>query len=221
MSQNNLKTQFAALHAQRERDWPEAQLRNNIDTRAGLVSRYDPKLHVQPGDAVGDFTLVDAEGNPIHRDALIANGPAVLVFFRFGGCPACNIALPYYDRHLSQGLASAGIPLVAVSPQYPADATLKTRHGLALTVASDPDNKLGDQLGITFEPDDKPAIKPGDSWIGSIAGTNSWRLPQPTVLIVEPDATVRYIAVSPDWLDRPEPEVILAELPELKLFMAA
>ena len=42
----------------------------------------------------------------------------------------------------------------------------------------------------------------------------SWALPQPTVLILESDASVRFVGVSPDWLDRPEADVILAALPE-------
>lgn len=221
MIHESLKASFAALHAQRERDWPPAQLRKNVDTRAALRRAYNPSQHIQPGEIVEDFTLFDSDGREIRRDDLLKDGPAVLIFYRYGGCPACNIALPYYDRHLSPVLAAGGIPLVAVSPQKPADPTLKTRHDLALIVTSDPDNQLGDRLGITFEPDDKPEIKPGDSWIGSIAGTDSWALPQPTVLIIDRDARVRFVAVSPDWLDRPEADAILAALPELTPAAAA
>lgn len=221
MTQESLKASFAALHAERERDWPPEQLRKNLDARAALRRSYHPSQHVQPGEIVEDFTLFDPEGVEIRRDDLLKNGPAVLIFYRFGGCPACNIALPYYDRHLSPVLAAAGIPLVAVSPQSPADPTLKARHNLSLIVASDPDNRLGRRLGITFEPDDKPEIKPGDSWIGSIAGTNSWALPQPTVLIIDRDARVRFVEVSPDWLDRPEADAILAALPELAISAVA
>lgn len=216
-----LKAAFAALHAERERTWPAEQLRKNVETRAELVRRYDPARHAAPGDTVAPFTLYDPAGTPIHRADLLRDGPAVLIFFRYGGCPACNIALPYYDRLLSPTLAAAGIPLVAVSPQTPADATLKTRHDLSLIVAADPQNALGDALGITFEPDHKPEIKPGDSWIGSIAGTDSWGLPQPTVLILNQDATIHFIQVSPDWLDRPEADTILAALADLRVSAAA
>lgn len=215
MTQDSLAARFSALHAQRERDWSPEQLANNIAARARLVGAYDPRRHVQTGEIVEDFTLVGEAGKPIHRDDLIARGPAVLIFYRYGGCPACNIALPWYDRHLFAPLAAAGIPLVAVSPQTVVDPALRARHDLSLLLASDPDNKLGNRLGITFEPEEKPEIKPGDSWIGSIAGTNSWALPQPTLLILDRKARVRLVAVSPDWLDRPEPDVVLAALPEL------
>lgn len=216
MAQESLNNQFAALHAQREREWAPEQLAKNIETRAALVRKYDPRGHVRVGEVIDGFTLVDDAGRNLTRDDLIRHGPAVLIFFRFAGCPACNIALPYYDRQLSPTLSAAGIPIVAISPQPWAQLDIGTRHGLALTVASDPDNALGNRLGITFEPDDKPEIKPGDSWIGSITGTNSWILPQPTVLILDSDARLRFVDVSPDWLRRTEADTILAALPELR-----
>lgn len=218
---DTLKAAYAALQAQRERDWAPEQLQANASTRATLVRRYDPRNHAQIGETIEDFTLVAEDGTPLRRDDLIARGPAVLVFYRFGGCPACNIALPRYDRALYPALARAGIPLVAVSPQAPVDPDLRARHGLRLTLATDRDNVLGNALGITFDPEDKPAIQPGQSWIGSITGTGTWTLPQPTVLILDGDARVRFIAVSPDWMERPEPEAILAQLPEAQVAAAA
>jgi peroxiredoxin len=221
MTTESLKAGYAALQAQRERDWSPAQLQANAATRAALVHKYDPRNHAQPGEEIEDFTLVREDGTAIRRDGLIAHGPAVLIFYRFGGCPACNVALPLYDRLLSPALLQAGIPLIAVSPQNPVDAALRARHGLRLTLASDLDNRLGDALGITFAPEDPPAVAPGESWIGAITGTGTWVLPQPSVLILDHDARVRHIAVSPDWMDRPEPETILAELPEITVAAAA
>ncbi|MGK2908922.1 MAG: peroxiredoxin-like family protein [Sphingobium sp.] len=212
----SLKEKFAALHAERERTWPAEQLAKNVGTRETLVRKYDPRGHVQVGEIVDPFTLTDSEGATLTRDDLLRDGPAVLIFYRYGGCPACNIALPHYNRYLAPALAEAGIPLVAVSPQSPADATLKDRHGISFTIASDKDNALGNRLGITFEPEDKPEVKPGDSWIGSIAGTNSWALPQPTVLILNADASVRFVEVSPDWMKRTEVDRILSQLPEVR-----
>ena len=218
---DTLMAAYAALQAERERDWAPEQLRANAATRATLVGKYDPRDHAQAGEPINDFTLLGEDGTPIRRDDLIAHGPAVLIFYRFGGCPACNIALPRYDRALSPALSRAGIPLVAVSPQAPVDPELRARHGLKLRLASDPGNALGDWLGITFKPDEKPAIAPGQSWIGSITGTGTWVLPQPTVLIIDRDAHIRFIAVSPDWMDRPEPEAILSQIPEATIAAAA
>jgi len=217
----SLNAQFAALHAERERSWPAEQLQRNVAQRAALVAGHDGTPHAQAGDIVASFSLIDTDGRVLDRDTLLANGPAVLIFFRFAGCPACNIALPHYDRLLGPTLARAGIPLVAVSPQTPADPAIVARHGLSLTVASDADNALGDRLGITFEADTPRTLQPGESWIGATTGSNSWRLPKPTVLVIDRDARIRFIDISPDWLKRTEVDAVLAALPELRAEAAA
>ncbi|HEX7873231.1 MAG TPA: peroxiredoxin-like family protein [Sphingobium sp.] len=215
MPQAGLNEQFAALHAERERTWAPEQLAKNVATRAKLVDRYDPAKHAKVGDQLAPFTLVDADGQTLSSEVLLANGPAVLFFFRFGGCPACNIALPYYNQAVWPRLKAAGIPLVGISPQTPVDRGPIERHGLDYTLASDTGYALGRALGITFLPDEQPVVKPGDAWIGATLGTDSYELAQPTVIILNQDRTIRFIDVSPDWLVRTEADAILAKLPEL------
>lgn len=212
-----LATLFAELQAERERSWAPAQLQANAAQRAELVARYDPRQHVQVGERVGPFLLVASTGEPLTRDTLLSEGPVAIVFFRFAGCPACNIALPHYDRTLRPALEARGIRLLGVSPQLPERlGEIRDRHGLGFPVASDPDNRLGKALGITFEPSDQPEIAPGASWIGTVTGTNSWTLPQPTILLIDTDAIVRFVDVSPDWLVRTEAETVLAALDEVR-----
>ena len=43
-----------------------------------------------------------------------------------------------------------------------------------------------------------------------MTGTDTWELPQTAALVIDRDLTVRYAAISPDWLDRVEAEEILA-----------
>lgn len=207
----SLNAQLAELHAERVRTWPPEKLKINIDQRADLVAACDPSGTVRAGDPIAPFTLIDVEGGAIERDALIANGPAVLIFFRFAGCPACNIALPYYQQALWPALEAAGVRLVAVSPQVPERlGEIKTRHGLGFTVASDPGNALGRRLGITYEANRATReASQGPGWIGEVTGTGTWELPQPTVVVIDRDGIVRFAETSPDWLVRTEAEAIL------------
>ncbi len=215
MPQESLTDQFKALHAERERTWPAAQLKKNIDTRADLVARYSPSNHIAAGTRLPEFELKNVDGGVVSRDTLPAEG-AVFVFFRYAGCPACNIALPYYQRTLWPALKAQGIALIAVSPQIPEGlGEIKTRHDLEFVVASDTDNRLGTALGITFAPRETQDPPPA-GWIGEIIGTKTWVLPQPTVLIVDGDGVVQFVEVSPDWLKRTESDAILAALPKVR-----
>jgi len=192
---DSLKDAFGRLQAERERSWSSAQLAANAGQRRTLQARFDPAAVARTGDVLPDFALADVEGGALTLSRLTAGGPAVLVFFRFAGCPACNIALSHYDRTLAPELQVRGVPLVAVSPQVPGPLrAIRERHQLSFAVASDPDNGLARHIGITFVPD------------GSSA------LPPPGVLVIEPGLRVRHLQVSPDWLDRPEAADILALL---------
>nr|WP_254302561.1 redoxin domain-containing protein [Sphingobium chlorophenolicum] len=119
------------------------------------------------------------------------------------------MALPYYADTLFPELRQRGIPLVALSPQPPLPLReIKTRHDLPFHVATDADNSLARALNISFQPDNSPSPPPS-GWIGEVTGTGSWELPQPAVLLVGAARVVRWLQVSPDWLDRPEADTIL------------
>jgi len=214
MSQtDSLTAQFQALHAERERSWEPEKLRRNVEQRRALVAAFDPAKVVRAGDRVEPFTLELSTGGRVDLDSLVADGPVALVFFRFAGCPACNIALPHYDRTLRPALEAAGIRLVAVSPHLPEKGldAIRERHGLGFAVAADRGNALGRRFGLTFVPhDDPPAPEGDDNWIGALTGTGSWELPQPAVIVIGRDHVVRFADVSPDWLVRSEAPAVLA-----------
>lgn len=221
MSIKTLGERYAELQAEREQTWKPEQLARNAGQRRVLVERHASKTYPKPGDSVAPFTVIDQDGNELTRDALTANGPAVLIFFRFAGCPACNLALPYYNETLWPHLEETGIQLVAVSAQNPVDRGIIDRHGLNFPVAGDRDYALGRALGITFLPEEQPKVAPGESWIGATLGTNSYEIDQPAVLILDRGGKVRWFDVSPDWLDRTESDAILAQLPEVGTKAAA
>ncbi len=207
-----LKARYAALQAERERDWSPAQLEANARQRALLVERFDPAAVAQPGTVLPPFSFLEVDGDRLSLDGLTAQGDALFVFFRFAGCPACNIALPHYARTLLPGLRQRGISFVALSPQ-PGHLLreIKTRHQLPFPAATDADNGLARELGLSFQPDHRPSPPPS-GWIGEATGTNSWELPQPAFALVGPGRILRWLQVSPDWLDRPEAETVLHQI---------
>ncbi|WP_242129161.1 peroxiredoxin-like family protein [Sphingobium sp. Sx8-8] len=214
----SLTDQFRELHAERLRTWDPEKLAKNIDRRARLVADFDPSKVVKAGDRVEPFELTDADGASLSLDQLLADGPAVLIFFRFAGCPACNLALPYYERQLWPQLTGTGASLVAISPHLPEQGLkdIRDRHGLSYTVASDRGNALGRRFGITFDRDLVPDGQPTPGWIGALTGTGTAEFPQPAVIIIDQDRTVRFADVSPDWLVRTEAPAILEALDRIE-----
>lgn len=203
---------FDALHAERERSWPPEKLHANIAQRRALVEAFDAAAVVRAGDRVEPFAL-EAPGGPITLEDLVAEGPALLIFFRFAGCPACNLALPFYDRALLPALQERGIRAVAVTPHLQAHGAnaIRERHGLGFPVATDGNNALARRFGLAFHPLEPP-VPAGDDWIGALTGTGTGELPQPALVLIGEDRIVRFADVSPDWLRRTEPDALFAAL---------
>lgn len=211
---------LADLHAHRVKTMDPAALKINIDQRQTLVDTANYDGFVKAGDTVEPFTLQNVDGGELTLDGLLANGPAVLIFFRFATCPACNLALPYYQRQLWPALQALGATLTAVSPQAPERlVAIKTKHDLGFDVASDIGNALARRFGIlyTFDEASQAASKASGTWIGETTGTGTWELPMPTVVVIGQDRKVAFTDVAPDWLLRTEAEPVIEAVKALSL----
>jgi peroxiredoxin len=173
---------LADLHAYRQRTMAPADLQVNIDQRQLLEDTADRAAFVKAGDVVPPFSLPEVLGGTIELDRLLADGPVVLLFFRYEGCPACNIALRHYQLELYPALAELGAALVAVSPQVPGRlAAIKKRYGFGFPVVSDNGNGLARRFGISSRPARRPRPTPGPTGLtwGRCWGPASGNCPCP------------------------------------------
>jgi len=218
MSYESVNKLLADLHAHRVATFKPEDLAVNINQRQFLVDYADRTAFIRPGQVVENFELPDVDGGVVSLDALLAQGPVVLVFFRFAGCPACNLTLPNYQRELFPGLAALGASLVAISPQVPERLRdIKERHKLEFFVASDTGNALGRKFGITFTANAESqahALARGTNMPETI-GTGTWELPMPAAIVIDTDHVVRFVKISPDWLVRAEASEVLDAVREV------
>ncbi|MGK6315791.1 peroxiredoxin-like family protein [Neorhizobium sp. DT-125] len=223
-AKDSLNKTLADFQAKRAETMAPDKLKINVDQRRLLVETSNRGGFVKAGDAVEPFELNEVGGDRLTGDALLQKGPLVLIFFRFAGCPACNIALPYYNQHLAPQLAKLGATLVGVSPQVPERlAEIKDRHKLDFLIASDKDNALGRRFGILYsfdEPSKQSSIASG-SPIGEVTGTGTWELPMPATIVIDETGRVRFADVSPDWLVRTEPGDVIDAVRKLAKRAAA
>jgi len=218
MSKESVNQLLADLHAHRVATMNPADLAVNVNQRQYLVDNANYIGFLQAGDIVEDFTLPEVDGGTFTLSESLRNGPLVLVFFRFAGCPACNLTLPNYQRELYPSLAALGASLVAVSPQVPERLReIKDRHLLSFAVASDTGNALAHRFGIAFTSNAESqayAIARGVNMPETI-GTGTWELPMPAAFVIDSNRVVRFAKVSPDWLVRAEADEILDAVREV------
>lgn len=181
--------------------------------RAGDETKF-----ARPGSEVADFTLPGADGEGVSLGSLVADGPAVLVFYRGEWCPYCNLTLRTYQQEVLPELAKHGATLAAISPQT-ADGSLsaKEKNELEFAVLSDVGNVVSRQLGLTFRVSDpvREAMSSLGADLGQVNGTGEWELAYPAVVVVGRDRVIRYADVHPDYTTRTEPSQILDALKSL------
>jgi peroxiredoxin len=207
-----IAAQVADYHRASEGQLPaEVAMAFAAEQRA-LASAGAPTGTAQPGDRMPDGELLDVAGQPTTLAENLGADPAVIVFYRGGWCPYCNIALRTYQAQLVPALAERGIPLIAISPQTP-DGSLSTQETkeLTFTVLSDPGNQVAGRLGILTAPTD--GARAAQLQLGldltKVNADGTTALPMPTVIVADAAGVIRWIDVHRDYTTRAEPDQIL------------
>ena len=160
------------------------------------------------GDKFPDATLTDHHGQPWRFKDALAKGPLLVVFYRGGWCPYCNLELRAYQTMLPD-IVGSGVQLVAVSPEPP-DGSLSTieRNALEFPVLTDTRNELAQALGIVIEmtPDLQGLMAGYDLDLSKKNADTGWTLPIPATFVVARDGTIEFAHVDRDYRERAEPE---------------
>jgi peroxiredoxin len=168
-------------------------------------------LAVKENDSAPEAILPNAKGQAINLAQMYGLSPTIVIFYRGGWCPYCNLTLRAYQS-LFPEIKAAGVNLVAVSPEMP-DKTLTTaqKNELTFQVLSDPDLKAAAGFGLAFElPDDLAAlyVKNGND-LRIINGTRQFSLPVPATYVSGRDGVIAYAHGDADYRNRAEPSDVL------------
>ncbi|MGW4302265.1 peroxiredoxin-like family protein [Streptomyces sp. NPDC004646] len=213
-----LNTELRAFYTARQQDIP-AEIREVMRRADGeLAASGQADRALTTGDKAPAFTLTTATGGTLSLDALRAEGPVVLTFYRGAWCPYCNLALRALQRH-HEDITARGARLVAVSPQVPDESlTLAEKHALDFDVLSDPGSAVARQYGLAFDlPDDLAAVytRLGIDLHRSNGG-HARTLPIPATYVIDGTGVIRWAFVDTDYTKRAEPGDVLDALDSLR-----
>jgi peroxiredoxin len=192
MSNQNLTEQLETATQQFKANAPiEAQIKMGqmIEElqKSGIASGK------QSGEKAVDFKLTNALGRDVILFEELAKGPVVLVFYRGGWCPFCNMQLKAYQRILPE-IQAIGAQLIAISPQKP-DHSLshQEKEGLEFQVLSDPNGLVTAKYNLLF--DVPPEVREFMEGIGidlaEYNNTSNWVLPVPATFMIDESAVIR------------------------------
>ena len=191
-----------------------------MDQETSRLAASDLAAHaLKTGVAVPDFILPDVHGLPMRLRVMLDEGPVVIVFYRGGWCPYCNIHLRGFQRRLRE-FHELGARVVAISPQLP-DNSLSTREKdeLAFPVLSDVGNKVARQFGIVFKLGDElvKLYRQFGHALEDFNGADGGReLPVPATFLIDGNGIIRLAHVDVDYTRRLDPDEVVKALKTLK-----
>ncbi len=164
------------------------------------------------GSKAPAVTLHRLDGSATTLGAELAGKPAVLVFYRGGWCPYCNLQLSEL-RKIRGDVEALGYRIIAISPDRPEEltATLE-KSSLDYTLLSDSKAEAIGAFGIAFRVDDATIGKYKGFGIDleQASGETHHALPVPSVFIVDADGTLQFSFVHPDYRVRVPGDVVVA-----------
>ncbi len=179
---------------------------------SGIVN-HAPKID----DQLKDFVLSNQSGEQRSLAELRASGPVVIIFYRGGWCPYCNLELHAYQQILPQ-LEASGAQLVAITPELP-DNSLSTieKNSLKFEVLSDVGSDYAKEIGLAFSlPENlRPIYKELGGDLEKFNGAGQFDLPIPATFVVDSDGKVAFAHVDPDYTTRANPEDVLSVVQEI------
>lgn len=162
---------------------------------------------LQVGDIAINFTLPNASGKEVKLYDELKKGPVILMWYRGGWCPYCNMtlhhmqmALPDFKKHKAN--------LLAISPEVPdSSITTKEKHALEFEVLSDVDNVVANQYKVVFKlTDDVARIYEDGFGLSNYNGNNKGELPLAVTYIIGQDKVIKYAFLDADYRKRAEPQ---------------
>jgi len=178
------------------------------DLKSQGLENQAPKVgHVFP-----NFKLSNTLNQPIELKELLQKGSVILAFFRGNWCPYCNLELKALQDRLQD---LKGATLVAISPQMATyNEELKNNHALGFDVLTDQDNRLAEQLGISFSLQDfvLPIYEKLGITLSSFNGNDYNELPVPAVFVLDQTGTITYTFVDSNYMNRVDIDEIIKSL---------
>jgi peroxiredoxin len=170
------------------------------------------------GDAAPRFVVRDVSGEPYDFDPRRLERPVVIVTFRGGWCPYCNMHLSEL-RNVMPDILSLGVDVLFLSGDRPEllyasleQGTQDDIAGLDYTILSDADAQAAIALGIAFRASARTIQRRHEKG-EDIADSSMLRhgiLPVPAVFVVGADGVIAYAFVEPDYKVRLPAEELLA-----------
>lgn len=177
---------------------------------------------IKIGETVPGIFLRDNYGELINLRELVKQKRTVLIFYRGGWCPYCNLQLAELNS-IENEINNLGYQVVALSIDKPEKLMESLgEHKLSYTLLSDSKAEASIAFGLAFKVEDEynKMLKDHDLDIEEASGEDHHILPVPAVFIVDLNGIIQFSYVNPDYTVRLNGEILLKAAEQYSIFQS-
>jgi len=159
--------------------------------------------------------VTSISGEDIPLTDVVSQQRSVILYYRGGWCPYCNVHLSDIGL-IEQELIALGYQIIGISPDSPEKLKeSQEKEMFKCDLYSDSDGSLMMNLGIAFE-----APERYHGMLKTVSGQrNPGYLPVPSLFVVDTDGTILFEYVSPDFKQRISADLLLDVVKRLEVEM--
>ncbi|MFL9831842.1 peroxiredoxin-like family protein [Flavobacterium sp. ST-87] len=176
------------------------------NAQSGLPQEATDIAPLLIGEKIPNSTLKSIDGNAVSLKTVLGRKRTILVFYRGGWCPYCNLHLAALGE-AEKELLDLGYQIVAISPDAPKNLKVtEEKDKVNYLLLSDSNGDLAKAMGIAFQAPDKykSILTKGSD------GVNTNFLPVPSVFIVNLDGEIEFEHITPDYKHRISNDLLVA-----------
>ena len=164
------------------------------------------------GETLPNGNFQNVEGESVQLKAILVEQPTILVFYRGGWCPYCNVQLSGLVE-IEEDILELGYQIVAISPDdYRNLQSTIENNSTKYKLLSDPNGEFIQEIGIAF----KTSSSLKEYIIGKgQKGETSSVMPAPTVMIVDKEGVTKFEYINPNYKERISGDMLLSVLKTL------
>ena len=164
------------------------------------------------GEKLPNANFQNVDGKSVQLRNLLEEKPTVLVFYRGGWCPYCNVQLSGLVE-IEEDILELGYQILAISPDdfKNLQSTIEN-NSTKYKLLSDPNGEFIQEIGIAFKTSSslkEYIISKGQK------GETSSVMPVPTVIIVDKKGVIKFEYINPNYKERISGDMLLSVLKTL------
>ncbi len=164
------------------------------------------------GEKIPGLHLKDISGKSVNLPELVAQKPTLIIFYRGGWCPYCNLHLSELQT-IEADIMKLGYQIIAISPDSPENlAASVSKNKLNYLLLSDSGSEASKAFGLAFRAPDRYT----ELLQKASGGNNSATLPVPGVFVVNVEGEIVFEYINPDYKKRMKSGLLLSVLKEFR-----